>query len=197
MAKATHTGTCQCCGATQKLPNGDLSKHGYTLENGWFNGTCLGAGSMPFEQGKGLIEKFIEMAKQSIIDNTAKCEEIESTCTGLTWRRSYRTDSEARKTYEPSGYYWEQAEIIAIEREDRDWTNYLWADKAGSDNIRTQREADAGNDIYGKSIEDIRREFNASYAKQFRKQIAEAEQYIIWQKGRIKNWKPAELTLIK
>lgn len=41
--KATHSGECQCCGRKQKLPKGRLSNHGYTVEWGFFSGTCFGA----------------------------------------------------------------------------------------------------------------------------------------------------------
>lgn len=68
MSKATHSGTCQCCGSHQKLPSGKLSKHGYTVENGWFNGVCMGAGHEPIEVSKSLLPRIIA-AIQSYIDN--------------------------------------------------------------------------------------------------------------------------------
>lgn len=55
MAKATHIGHCQVCGSRQKLPNGLLAKHGYTVDYGFFNGVCFGAGHLPFEQSKDLV----------------------------------------------------------------------------------------------------------------------------------------------
>ena len=41
MAKATHIGTCQCCGSQQKLPSGVLSNHGYTEESFYLEHTAL------------------------------------------------------------------------------------------------------------------------------------------------------------
>lgn len=54
--KATHQGTCQVCGAAQKLPNDLLSLHGYTVEHSFFEGVCKGAKNLPFELNKDLIE---------------------------------------------------------------------------------------------------------------------------------------------
>lgn len=195
MSKATHTGTCQACGNMQKLPMGALSTHGYTIENGWFSGTCGGSKALPFEESKDLIEGFIEQAQTAIIELTAKCEEIEATDSGLAWRHSYRTQHECEYG-QMSGYFWEQAEIIAITENDNEWTNYRWADMMNSESIRIRRESDAGNSIHGETLEDIYKKHNTAYAKQFRKQIESAEQYIDWQTHRIANWKPTALNAI-
>jgi len=106
--KATNKGTCQCCGSVQKLPSGVLSNHGYTVEFGWFNGTCQGAKHLPFEQSKELVEGFIGQAKSRLV---AIVEEIESTrlstASDLVWYQGYRPATWGRK----GGYFWRQAEL--------------------------------------------------------------------------------------
>jgi hypothetical protein len=67
MAKATHSGTCQVCGCFQKLPNGDLSKHGYTTRWGFFEGVCMGSHNKPFEQSTDLIEKAIKEVRGQMV----------------------------------------------------------------------------------------------------------------------------------
>lgn len=47
---ATHDGTCQICGARQRLPGGLLAKHGYDVQHGFFNGVCIGSDHAPFEE---------------------------------------------------------------------------------------------------------------------------------------------------
>jgi len=48
--KATHNGTCQACGRSQAVKsNGRLAKHGYTVDYGYFNGTCSGSDKQPLE----------------------------------------------------------------------------------------------------------------------------------------------------
>lgn len=41
-------GHCQQCGAQQAV-NGTMSKHGYTVQNGWFQGVCHGHNFAPIE----------------------------------------------------------------------------------------------------------------------------------------------------
>lgn len=48
--KATHNGTCQACGRSQAVrANGRLAKHGYTVDYGYFSGTCSGSDKQPLE----------------------------------------------------------------------------------------------------------------------------------------------------
>lgn len=50
MTKATHNGTCQACGRVQAVKaNGRLAKHGYTVDFGYFSGTCRGSDRAPLE----------------------------------------------------------------------------------------------------------------------------------------------------
>ena len=50
MTKHTHRATCQACGRVQALrADGNLAKHGYTVDYGWFNGTCMGSDNKPVE----------------------------------------------------------------------------------------------------------------------------------------------------
>ena len=66
MAKiATHSGTCQGCGHHQKLPGGKLSLHGYTVQWGFFSGTCDGARELPYELSCDYCKKCIVRATAS------------------------------------------------------------------------------------------------------------------------------------
>lgn len=61
MSKATHNGTCQACGRVQAVKaNGLLAKHGYTVDYGYFNGTCSGSDSKPLEQETSLNIEIVE-----------------------------------------------------------------------------------------------------------------------------------------
>lgn len=48
----THTGICQACGRRHAVnpKSGKLAKHGYTVDWGFFNGTCQGSDHPPLEQ---------------------------------------------------------------------------------------------------------------------------------------------------
>ena len=57
MRQATHNGTCQICGGLQALPNGVLSKHGYTVQHHYFEGVCVGAHHEPLETERAYADK--------------------------------------------------------------------------------------------------------------------------------------------
>lgn len=78
MAKATHTGTCQVCGATQKLPGCRLSTHGYKVIWNRFNGQCPGTGALPFELDKNLVEDSIRWAEEDVANLTRRAAELKA-----------------------------------------------------------------------------------------------------------------------
>lgn len=197
MAKATHTGTCQCCGATQKLPNGKLSKHGYTVEHGWFEGVCFGAGELPFEQSKDLIEGLIERATDRAAELRIMADEYLNNPSAEGIKHSVYV-----RTVRGMGRH----EIIAdtLKFETKDYSDgsgtYMvayWESKGehhpnNSVHVEWDEDAQAHNDVAA----TIRSQRTIWY-KNLIKQAESAEQYVEWQKERIKNWKPTELTPIK
>jgi hypothetical protein len=205
--KATHTGTCQVCGRGQKLPSGQLSKHGYTVEWGFFSGTCPGSNHLPFEKSKDLIDGAIAGAEREI-----HCLEIESAdlkagkCIG---GDNSKQDKVMMHVYDParatrtrSGYVWEEV---------------LLRDKFGGSTrasgyefIRTvlpvekQKPHQTGHyaEIEPKEGETlqaaVRRFFNTLYAEGvLDTRIQMLKRYVKWQQHRISDWKPTELTPIK
>lgn len=47
--KTQTRGVCQCCGNEQAIVRGKMSKHGYTVEQGWFSGVCTGQHFKPLQ----------------------------------------------------------------------------------------------------------------------------------------------------
>ena len=78
----THKGHCQVCGRVQAVSTNDnlLAKHGYDVQFGFFNGTCIGSDKEPLEVSKRIAEVTISNMKNAIEE---KREEIE-TFTGVT-----------------------------------------------------------------------------------------------------------------
>ena len=64
MKKHTHRATCQVCGNIQALNNGTLAKHGYTVDFGFFSGTCSGSDQSPIEFSTDLTRATIERLEQ-------------------------------------------------------------------------------------------------------------------------------------
>jgi len=76
MKKATHVGTCQVCGSSQMLPAGVLSKHGYTVDGGFFNGVCPGAGHAPLEQERALADEVAADLLRQSAELAAKRDDV-------------------------------------------------------------------------------------------------------------------------
>lgn len=56
--KAKNEGTCQICGARQKLPGGLLAAHGYRVDYNQFIGVCPGSGHLPYEQSRDQLNEY-------------------------------------------------------------------------------------------------------------------------------------------
>lgn len=59
MKKATHNGTCQSCGRVQASTPRGLAKHGYTVNWGFFSGTCQGSHHAPIEEAHDLLDSIV------------------------------------------------------------------------------------------------------------------------------------------
>lgn len=63
--KHTHRGTCQACGRVQaiQLRNEKIAKHGYTVDWGYFFGTCGASEMLPLERDKTYTENLIHVLR--------------------------------------------------------------------------------------------------------------------------------------
>ena len=176
--KATHTGECQCCGRQQKLPGGSLSTHGYTKEHGFFQGICIGAGHLPFEQSKDLVERCIANAGKEIdARNAHKLEvaKLHEQTLGYVRHYSYGYTSTIK------------AKIVQT-----DTHSFCYETSDGKRNRIVQYSSD-----YPKSAEECAKFCNARYSKEIDREIASVRTYIKWQQARAENWTPKALTPIK
>lgn len=80
---ATHNGTCQACGRQHavNVKSGKLAKHGYTVDWGFFNGTCSGSDNLPLEQDAELnlaiIKQLTEQAAQLDIEAEGEITKVQ------------------------------------------------------------------------------------------------------------------------
>lgn len=65
-------GHCQCCGRQQAVPNGRMSKHGYEVKNGWFNGICQGEKYEPIEKDRTVADSIVEAVRKECVELRAK-----------------------------------------------------------------------------------------------------------------------------
>lgn len=60
-------GTCQACGRSQAvLKSGLMSKHGYTVERGWFEGTCPGQFHQPLELERSYTDEVVALIRADV-----------------------------------------------------------------------------------------------------------------------------------
>lgn len=74
--KATHKGTCQICERIQKLPREKMSKHGYTVDFGYFQGVCHGASCLPFEESCEVLRAELIQVGRYITKQKKKIAEL-------------------------------------------------------------------------------------------------------------------------
>jgi hypothetical protein len=68
--KTQTRGICQCCGHDQAvLGTGRMSKHGYTVKDGWFNGVCSGQKHRPLQIDRTVTD-------HTIADVRAQCKAL-------------------------------------------------------------------------------------------------------------------------
>jgi hypothetical protein len=71
-------GNCQCCGRQQAVVNGRMSKHGYTVKEGWFSGICSGRNYAPIQVSRTTTDKIIADISAEIPELIAKAEKVKS-----------------------------------------------------------------------------------------------------------------------
>lgn len=187
-SKAAFRGHCQVCGAPQKLPNGVLSKHGYSVQWGFFNGICSGAEHLPYEQSIELILGAIERASTQLASLLVQIRALRKPTTStVAYCRIYRTQT-SRSRGRVSGYAWHYGEIACATPQhglrfvvvgDDNESHYIhcrWSDKSPLDVAAYQ---------------------NKLYAKHLVLQGRQLRNYVRWQCARIREWVPSDLIPIE
>jgi hypothetical protein len=199
MAKATHSGTCQLCGRGQKLPNGVLSKHGYTVDWGFFSGTCRGSAGRPFEESTDLIEKMIKRCEAQIVRLGEDVKEMRAYKGNMAYRSNYYSHGE-RGYGRSSGYALEYVEIKELVRTMED--GYVLKTYSSDRLIAPEKQHPSSKDLSTpfecKDLPAVIKDLNEKYIKRtLEGEINKIQRYITWQKERVANWKPGKLTPVK
>lgn len=65
--KIQHRGNCPCCGRQQAvLKSGLMSKHGYVVDHGWFNGVCTGQNYAPMQIQREVTDDIIKQVRADV-----------------------------------------------------------------------------------------------------------------------------------
>ncbi len=194
MMKATHQGSCQLCGRLQRLPNGKLAKHGYTVEFNFFNGVCPGSHNLPYEQSCDLLPAQRDHAKATAKSMTKFAAETRALRDPkAVWIHERTFD----RGYGRSTYAWKQVEV-SFEGHDLEYSGakyytatYSRVDRDGIAKVETIQ-------TYGvNSIDDIIAKQNGARANEIAGNAKRFADYAVWAQKRIDAWKIAPLTPIK
>lgn len=71
-------GNCQCCGNDQAVVRGYASKHGYTVDNGWFNGVCSGQNYEPIQVSRVQADRVVESVRLSVKELEEKVAKVDA-----------------------------------------------------------------------------------------------------------------------
>ena len=155
--KATHKGTCQVCGRLQKLPAGSLSKHGYTVEWGYFSGVCPGAHELPLEQDRSVLDRImVELEAEADCLEAPDTEPATVVCDVAYRPKSFRNRSVISGRVENS---LDAFRALAMTDENRErWSRYGWHEYKRDENGLAR---DAAGDL----VEDTEKAITKRYAR--------------------------------
>lgn len=72
-------GNCPCCGRDQAVvSSGLMSKHGYTVDNGWFNGVCGGDRHAPMQVQREVTDTLVASVRLQVASLLAHVEKLKA-----------------------------------------------------------------------------------------------------------------------
>lgn len=177
MKKATHTGECQLCGKSQKLPNQRLSLHGYSVQWNMFNNTCPGSHGLPYQQSCKLIKEVILNCDTTIAKIKEEIESIRLRYGVVAFVQSWKPAQGSQR----GSYQWVEISVEMNERSAKGWATakgFKAVDYALKD----------------KSLEDIAAILNEEYINRvLMPQLNQWQNYQSWCADRVTNWTLQEL----
>lgn len=183
MAKATHSGNCQVCMNNQKLPNGELSKHGYTTKWGFFAGTCDGSHNLPYEKSCELVKRSIVTMHKKIVELQDDIAQINALPDNIGYIYQYvKATTDQWKNRVPAHYRWNIGKFHKHEK--YDFSIQFTA------NDGTLENNDAGNG----TILEVKLYHTNRYIRGIENKIAQMNEYIQMQQKRVDDWVEKELT---
>lgn len=99
-------GICQCCGRDQAVVSGRMSKHGYTVEEGWFSGICTGQHYAPLQVSREQADRIIAQVREECNELDRRVESLRA---GTSHPNTVKTDRWDPKTRDSVRISWEEA----------------------------------------------------------------------------------------
>lgn len=182
-SKATHKGECQICGTVQKLPNGKLANHGYTVQWSKFQGTCPGSLELPYEQSCDLLKDRLPHVKREVEEMSAYYESLLQPATEpCSHVKVYL--SELRL------YDWYKA-CLTVVKQRNEASGYEWHEIHATYQSKGKNKTeklDLDYVLKSLSLLEIATVLNKQYATEYYKEINYTLSYLKWVQDRITNW---------
>lgn len=206
--KHTHTGECQVCGAHQAISNDDrhwIAKHGYSVDHGFFNGTCWGSDAQPLELSKDLLDEAIrrvEVQCESERKSHANVEAMAGTTKGWHTIPVPKDDPLYRITHERTlfGEFFEVFTPYAHQEKPDDGYNKVMfrSDSRYDGDKEGGKEYDPSKQGYHyRDALDAGKVTQERELRNIADRIADMTRYIKWQIERKKKWKVQKLQPVK
>jgi hypothetical protein len=141
-AKTQIRGICQCCGREQAVVGGFMSKHGYTVDHGWFEGVCQGQHYAPMEISRERADLTIEQVR-------ADCRVLRVKADALRSRRISPASAKSGKRTLTAKGDWDW-EIVAFSQAPA----YYQQEAIDSEVYRAQRRAEIG-EAFANQLESL------------------------------------------
>jgi hypothetical protein len=193
--KATHDGECQICGCRQRLPNGLMAKHGYTVQWGFFSGVCPGSDHLPWQQSKDLVERQCMLVRKQIAELKVEIKELQTKPLegNKVWKHEYFPGYGYGHSKVPSGYRWVEVEVQFTEHENdgHKWNELRYLKPEMRDTWgEKQPERWTRFDYYGDKTDKTKFfiDANTGYIKHLQEQVGKRKQYLDWQAKRCAEW---------
>ena len=169
MTKATHNGTCQACGRSQAVrANGRLAKHGYTVDYGYFSGTCSGSDKAPLEQKTDWNIEVVRAIRDWADDQDRKAaSEITEVVVSVYIKGDYNRGTAGRRENQTMNreQFIEYTKQFAGAQGDEAWNSQVNNFKSAltrnatfarkdADNLEVLRDKTFGNDLTPREIEN-------------------------------------------
>lgn len=189
MARATHSGHCQACGRLQKLPEGSLSLHGYTVAHGFFAGTCEGSRQLPFEVSRDYVGWMIKRAEAALVVEEKMAAEYRADASKVVTVSVYdRTANRHR------GGYVRKTGVVVAEQRGTFVAFSVRLDDGGTYDHRNGFRVEG----YDKTVEErialATADLREKHAQAtFDREANQLRRYIAWQRERYDAWTPQPL----
>lgn len=106
-------GHCQRCGHQQAVKNGTMAHHGYTVKDGWFQGTCSGHSFAPVEWSRATLDKTVEAIRSQCAALRAEAAKLSDTANWPQFVSVYSRDTRKDEQMALAGFsVTRQQEII-------------------------------------------------------------------------------------